>query len=282
MSTVDLNQIVAGMKDGSVVPYLGAYALNAVRDEESGAPMPADSESLILAINGGKPMSPKLMYEFPRAAMNLELKKGRRFIEKALSGIYAGRKWTASPLHEWLARLDLPYIIDTNRDDLLQRAYLGRPHLLVVGIARLGGTDYRFKLFQSDGESYEQRSLEEADSSLPVLFKPLGTPVPESTFIASDADFVDYLTELMGGFAVPAFVKKHRIEKRYVLLGLPLTRDTERMIVSDLIYGSPEQAGWAFLPAPTEKEERFCERQGFTIVRASPEALMTLDAQAAE
>jgi len=39
---------------------------------------------------------------------------------------------------------------------------------------------------------------EQVDSRLPILFKPMGTPKPEANYIASDADYVDYITELMG------------------------------------------------------------------------------------
>ena len=53
--------LVAGLKDGSIVPYLGPGVLADVKDAASGAPMPADSDSLIIAMNGGKPMAPKLM-----------------------------------------------------------------------------------------------------------------------------------------------------------------------------------------------------------------------------
>jgi hypothetical protein len=69
--------LLAGLRDGSVVPYLGPGVLADVRAVADGRPMPATSDELILAMNGGKPMAPKLMYEFPRAAMNVELKRGR-------------------------------------------------------------------------------------------------------------------------------------------------------------------------------------------------------------
>jgi len=36
-----------------------------------GRPIPADSDSLIIAMNDGKPMAPKLMCEFPHAALSL-------------------------------------------------------------------------------------------------------------------------------------------------------------------------------------------------------------------
>ena len=266
--------ILAGLEDGSVVPYLGARALDGVIDPTSGRAIPADSDSLILAMNDGRPMAPKLMYEFPRAAMNVELKKGRSAITRFLDRTYRDTVWSASALHTWLAGLGLPYVIDTNRDILLQQAYAGRPHILIVGLARIGGTDYRFKLFQHDGTAYHGIEPEAVDVTLPVVFKPLGSPLPESHYIASDADYVDYITELMGGFGVPAFVKRMRQGKRYVLLGLRLNRDTERMVLSDLQFGAAQPAGWALIPNANDKEKRFLAKLGFEWVDATAADLL--------
>ncbi len=266
-STFD--DILAGLADGSVVPYLGAHALDGVIDPASGRAIPADSNSLILAMNDGKPMAPKLMYEFPRAAMNIELKRGRSSVTRFLDRTYRDTLWSASALHTWLAEQNLPYVIDSNRDILLQNAYRGRPHTLIVGLARIGGTDYRFKLFHSDGGNYREIDQEQVDVTLPVLFKPLGTPLPESHYIASDADFVDYVTELMGGFGIPAFVKRMRQGKRYLLLGLPLNRDTERMVLSDIQFGAAKPAGWALMPNANDKEKRFLAKLGLELVPAT-------------
>lgn len=267
--------ILEGLRQGNVVPYLGPLGLAGVRDEQSGEQIPADSDSLIRALNDGKPMAPKLMYEFPRAAMNLELKKGRNFVNQALTSIYQGRNWSRSQLHSWLASLSLPYIIDTNRDQQLQDAYAERPHTLVLGVARIMGTSYRFRLFEYSAAGYREVDGSEVNPELPVLFKPLGTPNPEPNYIASDADFVDYITELMGGFAIPAFVKHRRRGKRYLILGQRFVRDTERMILSELIHDADEAPGWVFIEEPTPKEARFCERLGLQIVRESPTTLLS-------
>ena len=96
----------------------------------------------------------------------------------------------------------------------------------------------------------------------------MGTPAPDPSFIASDADYVDYITELMGGFAIPGFLKELRVGKQYLLLGLRLSRDTERMVLSDIIYGAAKPAGWALISNPTRKERRFCERVGIEIIEA--------------
>jgi hypothetical protein len=265
-----LDQWQAGLADGSIVPYLGPGVLADVRATLDGRPIPATSDQLILAMNNGQPMAPKLMYEFPRAAMNIELKRGRSAVTRFLDTTYGQTEWTRAAVHDWIKAIAPPYVIDINRDTQLQDSYAGTPHLLILGCARLGGSDYRFKLFVSDGTNYKPIQPKDADSNLPVLFKPMGSPKPQSSYIASDADYVDYITELMGGFAVPSFVKARRRGKRYLLLGMRLNRDSERMVLSDLIYGAAsEPAGWALIAEPTAKERRFCNKQGIELVDAT-------------
>lgn len=260
-------QLLAGLRDGSIVPYLGPGVLADVRDVASGAPIPADSDSLIYAMNGGKPMSPKLMYEFSRAAMNVELKRGRTTVTRFLNRTYGETQWTRGALHDWLKEIAPPYVIDINRDTQLQDSYAGVPHNLIVGVARIGGTDFRYKLWFWDGSAYQPTTT--IDLAHPVLFKPMGTPRPEANYIASDADYVDYITELMGGFSIPPEIKTLRQGKRYLLLGLRLNRDTERMVLADMIYSAgSEPTGWALISAPTDKERRFCKKLGLQLVES--------------
>ncbi len=275
MSTSTFNTILSGLSDGSVIPYLGPGALRGVVNPATGAAIPADSDSLILAMNNGQPMAPKLMYEFPRAAMNVELKRGRSSVNKFLDTTYRDTLWSRSALHDWLAQQKLPYLIDTNRDTLLQQHYSTLPHTLIIGVARISGNEFRFRLFSHDGTRYSPIEQEAVDTRLPVLFKPLGTPLPESNYIASDADFVDYITELMGGFAIPSFVKRMRQNKRYLLLGQRLNRDTDRMVFSDIIFGAAKSAGWALIPHPTDKEKRYMEKLNIEIVNADVEEFLS-------
>lgn len=267
--------IFSGLSDGSVIPYLGPGALDGVIDPATGKAIPADSESLILAMNNGRPMAPKLMYEFPRAAMNVELKRGRSAVNKFLDATYRDTQWSTSALHAWLAQQKLPYIIDCNRDTQIQNQYADTPHTLIVGIARMGGNEFRFRIFHYNGIAYTPIEQEAMDTSLPILFKPLGTPLPKSSYIASDADFVDYITELMGGFAIPSYIKRMRQNKRYVLLGLRLNRDTDRMVFSDVSFGAGKPAGWALIPHPTDKEKRYLGKMGIEIVNADVADFLT-------
>ena len=249
-----------------LVPFLGPGILHDVRHAVTGQAIPADSDSLILAINEGRPMAPKLMYEFPRAAMNLELKKGRRFVEKALTRVYADEGWTRAAVHDWLARWMPPYVVDINRDSQLQQTYGETPHVLVRGLARTAGTQFRYTLHRHDGQGYATVTSEALSTDVPILFKPMGSTLPDSQFVASDADYVDYITELMGGFAIPSFLKEYRQDKKYLLLGLSLTRDTERMVMSEIILNGDERRGWAVIKDPGPKQVRFCERIGLDII----------------
>lgn len=262
------NEIIDGIKSGQVIPYLGPGALKGATNKATGEAIPADSDSLIYAMNDGKPMAPKLMYEFARAAMNQELKRGRSYVTKFLSKLYGENAWTRAPLHDHIADLKPHYVIDINRDTQLQDSYQDIPHTLIVGLSRIAGTDYRFKIYQYEGSTYNEVEQEQVDSSLPILFKPMGTPTPEANYVASDADYVDYITELMGGFAIPSFLKEYRKNKQYVFLGMHMKRDTERMVLSDITYGADTPKGWALIPEPTAKERRFCERQNIIVIDA--------------
>ncbi|WP_341744338.1 SIR2 family protein [Azonexus hydrophilus] len=257
-------KLLAGLRDGSIVPYLGPGVLADVRDAASGAPIPADSDSLIIAMNGGKPMAPKLMYEFPRAAMNVELKRGRSAVTRFLNKTYGDTQWTRAAVHDWLKTIAPAYVIDINRDTQLQASYAGVPHTLIVGIARIAGTAFRYKIFSWDGSSYQR--VEQIPPGRPILFKPMGTPLPEGDYIASDADYVDFITELMGGFSIPPEVKELRKGKQYLLMGMRLNRDTERMVMADMIYSAAQPAGWVFIPEPTAKEQRYCKKIGLEII----------------
>ena len=274
MSSDVFSEILTGLYENQVVPYLGPGALFDATNKLTGAPMPADSNSLILAMNNGKPMAPKLMYEFPRAAMNQELKKGRNFLGQFLTKLYGETEYTRAAVHDWLAEWKPAYVIDINRDTQLQDSYADEEHTLIVGVARITASQFRFRIYHFDGSTYFEIPQEQVDPRLPILFKPMGTPKPEANYIASDADYVDYITELMGGFAIPDFLKEYRKGKQYLFIGVPLNRDSERMVMSDIIYGAAEHKGWVLNKNPTAKEQRYCKKIGLEIIDAGVEELL--------
>jgi len=103
------------------------------------------------------------------------------------------------------------------------------------------------------------------------------TPRPEAHYIASDADYVDYITELIGGFAIPDFLKEYRKNKQYLLIGVPLNRDSERMVMSDIIYSAKEPKCWVLNQNTADKEKRFCKKMSLEIIPSEvPEFLASI------
>ncbi len=262
-----------GIGEGRVVPILGPDSQTGCTDSATGQPLPAHGTDLILAMTGGVPLSPKLMAEFSRAAMSLEFKKGRKFIDRFLTELYA-RDWSVSPQMRWIAEAKPRYAIDLNRDSVLPKLFADAPHVLIQGVARLSKADPRYRAFRHDGTDYAPLDEDAEGAALaagegPILFKPLGCAEPRTSFIASDADFVDFITEMMGGFALPPFLKSRRKDKQYLIAGVRLKKDTERMIVRDLVYdANPHAAGWLVAEAPTPKEIRFANQLGFAVIDA--------------
>jgi hypothetical protein len=78
----------------------------------------------------------------------------------------------------------------------------------------------------------------------------------------------------MGSFAIPDFLKEYRKGKQYLFIGVPLNRDSERMVMSDIIYGAAEHKGWVLNKNPTAKEQRYCKKIGLEIVNAGVEDLL--------
>jgi hypothetical protein len=157
-------------------------------------------------------------------------------------------------------------VIDINRDTQLQDSYADVPHNLIVGIARIGGTDFRYKLYFWDGQAYSR--VESIDTILPILFKPMGTPKPEANYIASDADYVDFITELMGGFSIPPSRQAAAPGQAIPADGhAPEPRHRAHGDGRHDLLGRRRPAG-CFIAEPTAKERRFCARIGLEIIEA--------------
>lgn len=224
------------LNKGDLVLFLGMGVFENFTCKD-GSTLPYDSDSFVLAINGGRAMSPRLMYEYTRAAMSLEQRKGREYLVAMVNHIYTSKEYDLPLIYEFIAKVKPRYIVDTNLDDSLLKAYENTPHFLVSGVSRIMGGYDRFVVYKYDTKVYTKVDKSTLDASLPILFKPMGGVSPEKNFIVSDADFVDWLTEAMGGYAMPAFLKEYREKKKYLFCGVDFTRDTYRMVANEITIG---------------------------------------------
>ncbi len=233
----DLAKIAGELKNGECVLYLGMGSYKGLKFSD-GSEVPFDSDSIILALNDSRPMASRLMYEYTRAAMSIEQSRGRKYLEEKLKNIYK-KEFEKSSVYTLVQKLMPKYIVDTNYDDQILSIYSAVPHYLVCGKARIGASLDRFEIFEWDVATKGYKQIEKEAFSLdkPVIFKPMGCVVPTGSFILSDADFVDWITEAMGGFAVPPVLKEYREGKKYLMIGLTFSKDTERMVANEITIG---------------------------------------------
>ncbi|QOG11256.1 SIR2 family protein [Arcobacter sp. FWKO B] len=255
------------IKSGELVLFIGIGVFNGLLNADN-KPLPYDSDSFILSINDGKPMPQRLMYEYSRACMNLEQKKGRPYLENLVENIYA-TPYPTPKIYDLVSQIKPKYIIDTNIDNSLQKAYEGTPHFLILGISRTMGYDDRFEVYEYDGAEYKLSHKDNLDDSKPILLKPMGSLTPKKTLIVSDADFVDWLTEAMGGFGIPPYLKNYRKDKEYLFVGVDFSKDTFRMVASEIILDG--NGGFVIYPKEeiSKKEGKFFANQKLSLLEES-------------
>lgn len=256
------------LRNQTTIPYFGLGVFEGTVSKE-GETVPYDSDSLILAMNGGRAMAARLMFEYSRAAMHLEQRRGVEYMTQLITHIYS-KDFEPTPLHKAIVAMSPRYIIDTNRDTKLQELLAFTPHCLVIGKSRIMGHLNRYEVYEYDVENQkyflvDDEALESAEK---ILFKPMGSPLPNPSFVISDADYVDWLTEAMGGFAVPKVLKTYRKTKKYLFMGTSFGHDTDRMVANELSLDL--EGGYVVTDKElSKKEKKFIDKHKIEVIPMS-------------
>lgn len=258
------------LRNQTTVPYFGLGIFKDTKTKD-GEQMPYDSDSMILTMNDGKPMSQRLMFEYSRAAMHLEQRRGVDYMTQLINHIYT-KPFEATSLQKAINDMAPNYIIDTNRDTKIQLLLAFEPHCLIIGKSRLMADKNRYEVYEYDVENKKYFLVEDEvlDTAKKILFKPMGSPLPNPSFVISDADYVDWLTEAMGGFALPPILKTYRKAKKYLFLGTYFDRDTDRMVANELTLDL--EGGYVVTDQELgKKEKKFVEKHNLEVINMSLE-----------
>lgn len=268
--TETIQEIKKELRNQSTVPYFGLGIFKGITTKE-GEEMPYDSDSMILKMNNGRPMSERLMFEYSRAAMHLEQRRGVEYMNQLINHIYT-KDFEPTSLQKAVVNMLPRYIIDTNRDSKIQELLAYTPHCLIIGKSRIMADKNRYETYEYDVENKKYFLVEDEvlDNAEKILFKPMGSTLPEPTFIISDADYVDWLTEAMGGFALPPVLKTYRKTKKYLFLGTSFDRDTDRMVANELTLDL--EGGYVITDKELgKKEKKFIDRHNLEVLEMSLE-----------
>ncbi len=207
-----LGKIAAELKTGSVIPYIGPGLT-----ELSPTEVPLTPEALA-AFFGTKVALPKRAKGNAWAsAQHIENMKHRSTVSTLMVQAFTDGI-APTPLHRYLASLQLPMIVDSWYDATMRSALEdGGDWGEVQGITRAGiGEDRWYRFYEADGT---EAAASRAEAWKTLLYKPHGSIAPAKNFLISDADYVEVLTEIDIQTPLPAEVKNRRAERSFLFVG---------------------------------------------------------------
>jgi hypothetical protein len=287
---------VRGMRNGWVVPVLGAGANRAGRPEGQdwsfGSPYLPD---------GGE-LAEYLSDEFddydgdPRDLIRISqyvavVGGGTGPLYKTLHPVF-DRDYAVTPLHDFLARLpgtlrdagklrSYPLLLTTNYDDLLERAFTeaGEPYDLCAYVAE-GAEDEKGKFrHQKPGgdahlieapESYLDISLDEHTVILKIhgfVDRGRAGPEAEDSYVITEDHYIDYLTRTDLKQLLPPQLLARLAECHFLFLGYSLHDWNLRAILQRLwSERTTRWDSWSIQLAPNPLERKSWELRGVHIL----------------
>ncbi len=253
-----LASVAAGLRAGSIVPYLGPGVAAA------GALATPMTPEALAAFFGTKVALPKRARGNAWAsAQHIESYKHRRTVTAYMDEAF-GVPVPPTPFHARLAALGLPLIVDSwYTGEMRQALALRDDWAEVQGITRAGiGEDRWFRFYGPDGGEIDARR---AAAAATLLYTPHGSTIPARNFLISDADYVEVLTEIDIQTPIAECVRERRTGRSFLFAGCrfhdQLLRSYARQIMkrsSDTHYAIVD------LQQLTRNERRFLDEQNIT------------------
>lgn len=240
-----VDEIAREVAEGRVVPYLGPGLFR----EQGGAPFPAAPQELAQWLAARVAVPGRLRGRLTAAAQYIESYKHRKTLVSLMREAFAPEP-PVTPVHRLVATFPrLPLVVDSWYDGAMARALAeaGRAFCLVRGVSRQERPDRWFEAAGPEGET--------------VLYKPLGCLEPEPSFLLSDSDYVEVLTEIDIQTPIPPVVQELRRGCRFLFLGCRFSEQVDRIFARQIMKRSSDHH-WAVLPGEsTRNEARFLAAQ---------------------
>ncbi len=253
-----LGGVVARMRGGEIIPYLGPGIVEAAT---SGVPM--NPEALAAFLGAKVALPRRARGNAWAAAQHIESTRHRATVTALMAEAFAVPV-EPTALQRHLATLPLPLIVDVWYDGAMRSALAGRTGWgEIQGITRAGiGEDRWYRFYDAAGQEVDRA---EAKNWSTILYKPHGSVAPAKNFLISDADYVEVLTEIDIQTPIPDEVKARRTGRSFLFLGCRFNDQLLRTYARQVSKRSAEQHYVVLEPDALSKNElRFLVSQGLT------------------
>lgn len=250
-----LSDVVARLRGGDVIPYLGPGVA-----ELDGPAVPMAPEALA-AFFGTKVALPRRARGNAWAsAQHIESTRHRATVTALMAEAFA-TPVAPTALHHHLATMPLPLVVDSWYDGAMRSALAGRVDWgEIQGITRAGiGEDRWYRFYDAAGQEVDRAQAKDWTT---ILYKPHGSVAPAKNFLISDADYVEVLTEIDIQTPIPPRVQALRAGRSFLFIGCHFRNQLERAYARQTMKRSSAGPHWAVLPGePTRNEIKFLEEQ---------------------
>lgn len=256
-----MNEVAAGARIAYLGPDVSAL---------SGSAAPATPAALCAQIEAQVRAPRRASGNLWAVAQYVESRKFRATLDKIVRDAFAVPAAGANPVHDWLARVRPPMVVDSWYDDGLMRAFGQSGWGLVQGVSRNGEwIDIFTRAYDAAGNE-----LEAADPAWETLiYKPHGVVAADRSFLMSDSDYVEVLTEIDIQRPIPEEVQRRRTGRPFLFIGCRFDDQMLRIFARQIAKRSGE-GHVVVMPGPlTRMESRFIEDMGATWLDLPAEAL---------
>lgn len=249
-----LNEIMAGLEAGTVVPYLGPGVWTTAATPPA---HPTDPLQLVTKLTERVTVSHKLRKNLTGAAQYIENFKHRKTLVGLMSTAFQ-EKASPSEMHKFIASLHkLPLLVNTWYDDAMQLAMAQHPDWgQVQGVSQAEHYGEWVRYYTAQGEMGDAEAAKKWQT---LLYCPLGSSSPAQNFIVSDSDYVEILTEIDIQTPIPPIVQQRRIGKNFLFLGCRFRNQLDRIFARQIIKRSSFKHWAIFEGELTKNEARFLD-----------------------
>ncbi|MDD2915355.1 MAG: SIR2 family protein [Gallionella sp.] len=259
MSDNAINEILAGLKSGQVIPYLGPGVWAQAATPPS---HPADHLELVAKLTERVTVPHRIRKNLTAAAQYIENFKHRKTLVGLMKTAFEGKS-SPGELHRFIASLhQLPLIVDTWYDDAMQLALAKNQSWgQVQGVSQSEHHGEWVRYYSAQGELTDAASAQQWQT---LLYRPLGSASPSNNYIVSDSDYVEILTEIDIQTPIPEIVQQRRTGRNFLFLGCRFAYQLDRIFASQIIKRSSAKH-WALIEGElTKNETRFMKEMNIT------------------
>lgn len=253
-----LEKALSGVEAGEVIPYLGPEVAAL-----SGGNAPTSPEALCAMIEAEVRVPKRASGNLWSAAQYVESRKFRATLDDIAIRAFASASGS-NPIYEWVARIKPPMVVDAWYDDGLINAYGADANVpgkwgWVQGVSRNGEwIEIWTRAYDAAGAEVETASSDWAS----LVYKPHGMARKGSSFLMSDSDYVEVLTEIDIQSPIPEEVQRRRTGRGFLFLGCRFDDQMLRIFARQIAKRSGGPLVAVIEGDLSRMEARFLEDQG--------------------